>query len=344
MDYYADMAQKDPENKYIPKAGKKPASSGVPAPVGPRLLIDPVGWRQAEAAIAPQLARTAAALAMLDQRCLTLGAGAAERLALIEVEAMLWVQGVRVRREQIAAYLSGAGGLSDNRAELARASWVYRRLLARPGPLPAIRSFLGLHEVVGAGLPENLSPRPKGAEFDLAAEVFSSGMQEMAGCHPLTQSGYGQALWRLSGVSAPEDLLEPATAAGRIAAAECRALGFAPVAPGGKAWQLSAKPESLGDWLAAVRSGAQSAMMELNRVEAWAASARARTSGMKGTTPAKLIDAIAARPILTTEAAAILTGVSRDSAERGLARLHAMGVVQEITGSKRFRLWVTGAA
>ncbi|QCO57564.1 hypothetical protein EOK75_17820 (plasmid) [Pseudorhodobacter turbinis] len=307
-------------------------------------MIDPAQWQQAEAGLAPQLARAAVALAMLDQRCLLLGTGAVERLALIEVEAMLWAQGVRVRREQIAAYLSGAGGLTENRTELARASWVYRRLLARPGRLPALRGFLGLHEVPGAGLPEDLSPRPKGAEFDLAAEVFTGGMQELADCHPLTQAGYGQALWRLTGVSAPDDLLEPATAAGRIAAAECRAIGFAPLAPGGRAWQLGAKPDGLGDWLAAIRSGAQSAMMELNRVEAWAVAARGLTAGLKGSTPAKLIDAIAARPILTTEAAANLTGISRDSAERGLARLQAMGVVHEITGSKRFRLWVTGPA
>ena len=50
----------------------------------------------------------------------------------------------------------------------------------------------------------------------------------------------------------------------------------------------------------------------------------------------------AARPILTTEAAATLTSISRDSAERGLARLHTMGLVREITGGKRFRLWCAG--
>lgn len=307
-----------------------------------RVLIDPTDWQKAEAGLAPQLARAAAELAMLDQCCRQIGQGAVERLALIEVEAMLWAQGSRLRREQIAAYLSGAGGQTAAGPDLGRAAWAFRRMVARPGPLPAMRGFLGLHEVAGSDLPEALSPRPKGAEFDLAAALFADGMGAVAQCHPLTQAGYGLALWRLAGLSAPDDLVEPATAAARIAAQESRVLGFAPLAPGRGAWQLGAQANRLGEWLAAIRSGAQAAMLELNRVEAWAVAARATTASIKGDTPAKLITALSARPILTTEAAANLSDISRDSAERGLAKLQAMGVAREITGGKRFRLWVAG--
>jgi hypothetical protein len=252
---------------------------------------------------------------------------------------MLWAQGTRIRREEVAAYLSGAGGADAARPELGQAAWAFRRMLATPSPLPAIRGFLGLHDVSASDLPEALSPRPKGAEFDLAAALFADGLDAVAECHPLTQAGYGLALWRLVGVSAPDDLVEPATAAARIAAQEGRVLGFAPLAPGRGAWQLGVKADRLGDWFAAVRSGAQTAMLELNRVDAWAASAKDATAKIKGDTPAKLINALAARPILTTEAAAILTDISRDTAERGLARLQALGIAREITGAKRFRLW-----
>lgn len=308
-------------------------------PADRRILIDPAAWQQAERQLAPQLARTAAALATLDERCRALGPGATERLALIEVEAMLWAQGARIRREQIAAYLSGAGGITLDRTELAQAAWAYRRMLARPGPLPALRGFLGLHDVGASDLSESLSPRPKGAEFDLAAGLFGDGMAAISGCHPLTQAGYGLALWRLAGLSDPDDLVEPATVAARIAAQECHSLGFAPLAPGRGAWALGTQSSRLGDWLAALRSGAQTAALELTRVDTWAASARTATAQMKGDTPGKLIAALSARPILTTEAAATLTGISRDSAERGLARLHALHIVREITGGKRFRLW-----
>lgn len=316
----------------------------TPFPVADRrLLIDPRDWQRAESALAPHLARAAASLAVLDERCRQLGSGAVERLALIEAEAMLWTQGARIRREQLAAYLSGAGGEHDTRGELAQASWAYRRMLARPGSLPAMRSFLGLHDVTLSDLPETLSPRPKGAEFDLAADLFTDGMAAVAMCHPLTQAGYGLALWRLTGLSAPDDLVEPATAASRIAAQENRSLGFAPLAPGRGAWQLGAQVGRLGDWLTAINAGAQTAALELNRIETWATSARGATSRIKGSTPAKLIDALIARPILTTETAATLTGISRDSAERGLARLQTMNIAREITGGKRFRLWIAAS-
>jgi hypothetical protein len=308
-----------------------------------RLLIDPQEWRRAEAGLAPQLARAAVELAVLDQRCKELGQGAVERLALIEVEAMLWTQGSRIKREQIAAYLSGAGGGSQDNPDLGRAAWAYRRMLMRPSPLPAMRGFLGLHEVSGSDLPEALSPRPKGHEFDLAAALFADGMDAVADCHPLTQAGYGLALWRLAGLSAADDLIEPATAAARIAAQEGRTLGFAPLAPGRGVWQMGAKATRLGDWLAAIRAGAQTAALELNRVEAWTVAARTATARAKGATPGKLIDALASRPIMTTEAVAILVGVSRDTAERGLARLQAQGIAREITGAKRFRLWMAAS-
>ncbi len=315
------------------------ASDGPFPTVDRRLLIDPYKWQKAESTLAPQLARAASALAGLDERCRTLGPGAVERLALIEVEAMLWSQGARIKREHIATYLNGAGGAQDVRADLAQAAWAHRRLLSRPGPLPALRGFLGLHDIGGSDLTEAFSPRPKGAEFDLAEALFTDGMAAIADCHPLTQAGYGLALWRLAGLSAPDDLVEPATAAARIAAQESRTLGFAPLAPGRGAWQLGADPTRLGDWLAAIRSGAQTASLELTRLDTWATAARSATATIKGSTPAKLIDALTARPILTTEAAAAITGISRDSAERGLARLQTMSIAREITGGKRFRLW-----
>lgn len=336
-------AKQDEEDLWFLPGPVEDAEDGPFLPADRRLLIDPAEWQKAESNHAPQLARAAVALGVLDQRCKEIGPGAAERLALIEVETMLWAQGARIRREQIAAYLSGAGGAQEERPELGHAAWAYRRMLGRPGPLPAMRSFLGLHEVAGSDLPESLSPRPKGPEFDLAAALFTDGMLTMTDCHPLTQAGYGLALWRLAGLSAPDDLIEPATAAARIAAQENRMLGFAPLSPGRGAWALGAKPARLGDWLAAIRSGAQTALLELNRVETWANAARDSTDRIKGGTPAKLIAALAARPILTTEAAALLTGISRDSAERGLAKLHALGIAREITGAKRFRLWAAAA-
>ncbi|GAA0308264.1 hypothetical protein [Rhodovulum strictum] len=52
-------------------------------------------------------------------------------------------------------------------------------------------------------------------------------------------------------------------------------------------------------------------MLEIARVETWTTRAREAAAAMKG----------------------------RGPAERGLARLHRMGLVRELTGQGRFRLW-----
>ena len=60
---------------------------------------------------------------------------------------------------------------------------------------------------------------------------------------------------------------------------------------------------------------------------------------MKGDTPARVIAALRAVPLMTTEMVEVDIGASRDTAERVLARLHQMGLIREITGTRRFRLW-----
>ncbi|MDN3713783.1 helix-turn-helix domain-containing protein [Paracoccus cavernae] len=63
---------------------------------------------------------------------------------------------------------------------------------------------------------------------------------------------------------------------------------------------------------------------------------------MKGETPARMIEAALLRPLVGTEDIERALGISRDSAERGLARLQEMGILREITGRGRFRLWTAG--
>ncbi|WP_170311940.1 hypothetical protein [Sulfitobacter sabulilitoris] len=306
-----------------------------------RRLTDPAAWRKAEASHAADLARAAGALSALDQACRHVpGSGAGERLALIEIEAMLWAAGARIPRERIGQHLRAAGGVSGDPAALAEARWAMRRLSDRPGPLPDLRGFLGLHRVDVPALADTLLLRPVGAEFDLAAEAFGEGMAELADSHPITRAAYCFALWPVAGLSHAEALVEPAVAAARIAGSENRSLGFAPLAPGRDVWRQGASiADRLSRWIAATRSGAQTAMLELDRITVWAAAARAATSGINGTSPSKLIEALTARPILTTQDAACLAGISRASAERMLGRMQSMNVVREITGQGRFRLW-----
>ncbi len=66
------------------------------------------------------------------------------------------------------------------------------------------------------------------------------------------------------------------------------------------------------------------------------------TADLSGRTPARLIDALAAQPMLAAPQAEADTGASRAAVQRNLDVLVARGLVREITGQGRFRVWAAG--
>lgn len=79
--------------------------------------------------------------------------------------------------------------------------------------------------------------------------------------------------------------------------------------------------------------------MALERLAAWRARAEAETADLQGRTPARLIAALAAQPMLGAAQAEAETGASRAAVQRNLDLLVARGLVREVTGQGRFRVW-----
>ncbi|AGT11418.1 helix-turn-helix domain-containing protein [Paracoccus aminophilus] len=321
----------------------------IPAPSDRRAsdLTDPEVWLRAEARLAQPLARAACALGALDA-AIEEAPWLAQRLALIEVESMLWGQGVILRREDIGRELLAARSGADTEG-LTQARWALRRLLPAHGSNdPArrtrdLRSFLGLHRVEIGGLSDALTQRPCGADFDESARLFQHDLTGFAKCHPLTRAAAALMLWRRAGLSPVEDVIESATFTAIVMVEDLASLGFAPLgAHGRQVWRSSAAPEArLQLWLTAVLEGATDARAELRRFRNWRAAALRSVAAMKGGTPARLVEFALQRPLISTEDAELALGISRDSAERGLTRLQAAGLLREVTGRGRFRLWTT---
>lgn len=293
----------------------------------------PADWLRAQAGLAVPLARAAQALGALDAT-LAGDQGMIRRLAMIEVEAMLWAEGTPLPREDIGRDLM-AGRAGSDRQVMAKARWALRRLEGQADPAD-LRGFLGLHR---AHDPAETG-RAAGDSFDAAARDFATLIGE-GGLHPLTRAAMALSVWPLAGLSPDEDLTEAACFAARIAAADLDSLPFTPLGQTGRrVWRQSGPVAArLAAWLDALRDGATRARAEAIRLDDWAARARMATARMKGDTPARVIAALRAVPLMTTEMVEQEIGASRDTAERVLARLHQMGLIREITGTRRFRLW-----
>ncbi len=290
-------------------------------------------WRRAEGAQGRGLARAAAAFARLDARAST---GFAKRLAYAEASALLWAQGDWVPPDKIALYgLLRESALKDARV-LSRAAWATRRMLGAGMP-EDFGAFLGRHQVEYDGL-EAVGWAPS-LRMVGEAEDWQAAREALADCHAITQAAALFAAWRAFGLSAPNDALEAGVAAGKIGGVEGRNLRFLPVATVGPIGQGGAVAERLARWYAAVENACLKAEMELDKLVAWQGKAEAATKGLSGKTPPLLKNALLETPALTAGMVAAASGCDKATARRNINAFAELGLIREITGQGRYRVW-----
>jgi hypothetical protein len=134
-------------------------------------------------------------------------------------------------------------------------------------------------------------------------------------------------------------VVEPAVAAMRIAGRAGRGgAPFAPLArrrtPGGERLV-----ERLHGFYADLAAGCAEALIALERMQAWRVRADDAIADLSGRTPRRLVALLAARFAVSAQDAAEAGGVSVSAAHRNLALFEARGIIREITGQGRFRMW-----
>ena len=322
----------DPRFPPLPRADRRP-------------LVDPEDWRAAEGHCVGALAEAAGAIGLLDGliaglTSVALRRGVATRLALTEVEALLWATGTPLAPDVLIRDLAEAPAGTDLEV-LGLARWALRRLEGRGRP-DDLRDFLGLHRLGQGERPGRAEMmRPTGADFDAAAAEFQATLAALGSSHLVTRAAFGQRLWRLSDLSPDGHLPEPCCWASRAMASSCRALVMVPMGPAGRrVWTAGGDPAAfLAEWCAAVASGCTAGFEMIRRLSSWAARAERAADRMHGATAARTVAVLTAQPVVSAALLAREAAISRDTAERLLVRLHGLGLVREITGGRRYRFW-----
>jgi len=159
--------------------------------------------------------------------------------------------------------------------------------------------------------------------------------------HPITRACVGFHLWGLAGLGQHGDRVEAAVTAGRISTSEGTRAVFAPLAMGGAGGLRASGPpaERLARWLDGMDSATLTAMRHLDDIEAWAARAQAVMAPLSGRTPPALLEALTEWPLVSAPMAESLTGASRAAVQRNLAWMKSHGLIREVTGQGRFRMW-----
>ncbi|QEW29881.1 hypothetical protein [Roseovarius indicus] len=309
-------------------------------PPGPRAEPSDIAviddWAKAEAAQAARLAKVAGRLGALDYRLLRGPDGWRHRLALIEAADLSWLAGDRVSSDRLALWISmRLSGAQDDPNALARVGWAVRRLMGGPGPMVDLAAFLDRRD------PENIEDATE--RLEERAGGWLEVMKSAVHLHPITRACMGFHLWGLAGLGQQGDQIEAAVTAARITASDGKGANFAPLAMGG-AGGLRASglpPERLARWLDGMETACLTAMRHLDDIETWSARTEAEMISLSGKTPPALRAVLTEWPLLSAPMAETLTGTSRAAVQRNLTWMEERGLVREVTGQGRFRMWRT---
>ena len=159
--------------------------------------------------------------------------------------------------------------------------------------------------------------------------------------HPITRSCLGFHLWSLAGLGQTGDRMEAAVTAGRVAAAESKSAVFAPVAMGGAGGLRAGGTPSdrLVRWLDGMENAILTAMRHLDDIKAWSTRAETAMASLSGRTPPNLRAVLTEWPLVSAPMAENLIGASRAAVQRNLIWMEAHGLIREVTGQGRFRMW-----
>jgi len=291
-------------------------------------------WRNAEAGHAARLARVAGRVGALDDRLKRGPEGWRHRLALIEAADLSWFVGDRIGPDRLALWISmRLSGAQEDTAVLARVGWAVRRLTGGPGPEVDLSAFLNRRD------PENLSDEAE--PFADRAGGWLDLMAQATDLHPITRACMGFHLWSLAGLGQHGDRMEAAVTAARIAVGEGEGAVFAPLAMGGAGGLRAGGPpaDRLVRWLDGMETASLTAMRHLDDIEAWAARVETEMSALSGKTPPALRAMLTEWPLVSAPMAETLTSSSRAAVQRNLAWMEARGLIREMTGQGRYRMW-----
>lgn len=318
-------------------------------------------WRAAEAGQAAQLAHVAARLGILDERLRRGPAGWRQRLALIEASELSWLTQDRIGLDRLSLYMAlRISTATDDAQALYRMGWTVRRLAGGPGPVVTglgvadLEAFLDRRDRPGqgerledTGAPIRIQEMQDREAFESRAMSWLAMMRQAADLHPVTRACMGFHLWHIAELSPIDDPLEAAVTAARVAMSDLAAsVGrpgavFAPIAMGGGGgFRTIGEPAArLSRWLSAMESAVFGALRRLDDIESWAEAAGDMMAPLSGKTPSMLREVFTSWPLVSVQMAEMITGTHRATVQRNIDWMAERGVVREVTGQGRYRMW-----
>jgi hypothetical protein len=323
-------------------------------------FFDSSAWFAAERNYLTELSEITFHLGMLSQKLKTLGQGALDRLVRMEAVELSWAAGERLPFDKLHFYLS-LRKLSTSPEQLAilqNVTWAYRAYHKGCDPMEDdIRILLERQEVTHPAdrhlSQSSLSPNsasPSGLTSTiLSSQMFTDrfgewfeAMSQTRHLHPVTRSALAFFMWQAIEVTGRSSLYEGAVVAQKLGRySERNFLGFLPLASAGHPvfQRVGTIEERLARWIKGATNASLRCLLEIERVEDWYERASPVVESKRGTNLALTRQLFVDYPMISSELMTERLGVSHATAMRLIESFTTAGLVKEVTGNSRFRLW-----
>lgn len=314
----------------------------IPRDLGPDVFA------RAERDCARALADAAASLARLDERLAGLSDGALSDLAEHEVVELCWAQGDMLAHDRLLLWTHA--GLGQGQLIL-RAAWAVRRLVAPASAHAQLGDVAGLRAFLALAQPGSTDPaldpfrrRMPPERWAEEAEGFLADLSAAGSLHPLTRGCAAYLGWHWRELGEPGDVLEAGVIAARVAASGQGSARFAPLVFGNRLalraiGQGADTTMRLGQFLDATRAATDRALGRLARMQDWRTRAMPRAGAMPGRLPTDVVRQMGQTPIVSANLMRDRLGVTQQAANAALRRLAGAGLIEEVSGQRRYRVW-----
>jgi len=300
-------------------------------------LFDLKIWREAQGDQSGELARLTQTFGELDARLREGSDGLRHRLALREITNLSWWIGDRLPQDRLGLWVAlRIGSTAETEQALGQAGWAFRRLTAGP---PAAQNLAAFLERPAAETEGSQVGADAGAIADLS-DLLLQGET----LHPVTQAAVLFHAWRMIGAPYSRDM-EAAILAARHGATMSRRPGqgalFLPLSTTGPAAFRGSGDAALklAAWIAGAEQATLGALLHIERLALWKSATRTALGDLSGRTAARLVEVFATWPLVAAPLAEAETGASRAAVQRNLDLLTERGLIREITGQGRYRVW-----
>lgn len=323
-------------------------------------FFDSSAWFTAERNYLTELSEITFHLGMLSQKLKTLGQGALDRLIRMEAVELSWSAGERIPLDKLHFYLSlrKLPISPEQMAILQNVTWAYRAYHKGCDPMQDdIRILLERQELKSQEIIHpadrhlsQSSVSPSGLTSTiLSSQMFTDrfdewfeAMSQTRHLHPVTRSALAFFMWQAIEVTGRSSLYEGAVVAQKMGRySERNFLGLLPLASAGHPvfQRVGTIEERLARWIKGATNASLRCLLEIERVEDWYERASPVIESRRGGNLALTRQLFVDYPMISSELMTDRLDVSHATAMRLIESFTSAGLVEEVTGYSRFRLW-----